>query len=134
LLLHEPVDINFSIGAGFFCLIPRSDALIIGALFQEAYETEAPTKVNEELLWNNVSKICETPGSIVSLPSGILSRDKIKGSVSGIRPYRTKGVRIEIEKMFDKCIIHDYGHGGAGITLSWGCAKHAVALLKTASL
>lgn len=35
---------------------------------------------------------------------------------------RPNGLRLESEEINDKLIIHNYGHGGAGITLSWGCA------------
>jgi D-amino-acid oxidase len=38
----------------------------------------------------------------------------------GLRPFREGGVRLEIQP--DTRIVHNYGHGGAGVTLSWGCA------------
>ena len=38
----------------------------------------------------------------------------------GLRPFRRLNVRLEREP--DTAIIHNYGHGGAGVTLSWGCA------------
>ncbi|MFB8423852.1 FAD-dependent oxidoreductase [Priestia megaterium] len=38
----------------------------------------------------------------------------------GLRPFRRENVRLEQEK--GTSIIHNYGHGGAGITFSWGCA------------
>ncbi len=50
----------------------------------------------------------------------------------GIRPYRTKGVRLELVEApiaastGHKRLIHNYGHGGAGVTLSWGCAQTVV--------
>lgn len=41
----------------------------------------------------------------------------------GLRPYRKHGVRIEREKTSrGYAIIHNYGHGGSGHTLYWGCA------------
>ncbi|MDR9418168.1 FAD-dependent oxidoreductase [Gracilimonas sp.] len=39
------------------------------------------------------------------------------------------GLRLEKEKLGDKLIIHNYGHGGAGVTLSWGCAEKMVEML-----
>ena len=47
----------------------------------------------------------------------------------GLRPYRD-AVRLEAEEVHEpRClVIHDYGHGGAGFTLSWGCAADVVAL------
>jgi len=39
----------------------------------------------------------------------------------GLRPGRPT-VRLESERRGAKTVVHDYGHGGAGVTLSWGCA------------
>ena len=41
--------------------------------------------------------------------------------IAGIRPVR-KYFRLEPEPVGSKFIVHNYGHGGAGITMSWGCA------------
>jgi D-amino-acid oxidase len=47
----------------------------------------------------------------------------------GLRPYRKSGVRVEAGRMADgRPIIHNYGHGGAGFTLSWGCAQSVLKL------
>jgi glycine/D-amino acid oxidase-like deaminating enzyme len=40
----------------------------------------------------------------------------------GLRPFREGGFRVEPEKLDDKTIIHNYGHGGGGMSLSWGTA------------
>jgi D-amino-acid oxidase len=42
--------------------------------------------------------------------------------IAGVRPYRNVSYRLEAEPTSSKLIVHNYGHGGAGITLSWGCA------------
>jgi len=44
----------------------------------------------------------------------------------GLRPFRPSGFVVRGEKLGDKTVIHNYGHGGAGITLSWGTAQLAV--------
>ncbi len=59
-----------------------------------------------------------------------VSRDRIIRELVGLRPYRDQGYRVEAEKAGTKLIIHNYGHGGAGITLSWGTAVEAIDLLK----
>jgi D-amino-acid oxidase len=44
----------------------------------------------------------------------------------GLRPVRPS-VRLEAEELRDgRRLLHNYGHGGAGITLSWGCAVDIV--------
>ncbi len=47
----------------------------------------------------------------------------------GLRPAREK-IRIEPEKYDDKVVIHNYGHGGAGVTLSWGCAMDVLNIVQ----
>jgi len=46
---------------------------------------------------------------------------------SGVRPLTQQNVIVE--RVPDTNIIHNYGHGGSGVTLSWGCAEEIVALL-----
>jgi D-amino-acid oxidase len=47
----------------------------------------------------------------------------------GLRPFRKSGVRLESEKLRDgRTAIHNYGHGGAGFTLSWACAEEVWAI------
>jgi D-amino-acid oxidase len=50
----------------------------------------------------------------------------------GVRPYRPTGPRLELvaQPLNGKRLIHNYGHGGAGITLSWGCASVAADLVQ----
>ncbi len=48
----------------------------------------------------------------------------------GLRPGRP-AVRLEAEQHSSgKRLIHNYGHGGAGVTLSWGCADEVVRLAR----
>jgi glycine/D-amino acid oxidase-like deaminating enzyme len=42
--------------------------------------------------------------------------------IAGVRPYRNSSYRLEAETISNRFFVHNYGHGGAGITLSWGCA------------
>jgi D-amino-acid oxidase len=51
----------------------------------------------------------------------------------GVRPRRT-GVRLELDVGPGPAIIHNYGHGGAGITLSWGCAEEVGRLAATVAM
>jgi len=47
-------------------------------------------------------------------------------TIVGLRPFRPSGFVVRGEKLDDKTVIHNYGHGGAGITLSWGTAQLAM--------
>jgi glycine/D-amino acid oxidase-like deaminating enzyme len=58
------------------------------------------------------------------------SADRIIALNVCTRPFRAKGPRIETERMGRKTVIHNYGHGGSGWSLSWGSARAAVALAK----
>jgi D-amino-acid oxidase len=58
----------------------------------------------------------------------LVSPDRVIRTVVGLRPYRPSGFVVRAEKLDAKTVIHNYGHGGAGITLSWGTAQLAVQL------
>lgn len=45
------------------------------------------------------------------------------------RPFRPQGPRIEAERRYGKTIVHHYGHGGSGWSLSWGSARVALPLI-----
>jgi len=52
--------------------------------------------------------------------------DRVIRVTTGLRPFRPSGFVVRAEKAGDKVVVHNYGHGGAGITLSWGTAQLAV--------
>jgi D-amino-acid oxidase len=61
-----------------------------------------------------------------------IERPNVLAARVGLRPFRKSGIRLEREKLRDgRIVIHNYGHGGAGFTLSWGCARE---VLQTATL
>ena len=49
-------------------------------------------------------------------------------SVVGLRPFRPSGFVLRREDLDGKILVHNYGHGGGGISLSWGCARLALQL------
>lgn len=63
------------------------------------------------------------------LPRVRVSADRIIRSICGLRPYRRSGFVVRAEKIGDTLLVHNYGHGGAGITLAWGTSKLAVELV-----
>jgi D-amino-acid oxidase len=52
----------------------------------------------------------------------------------GLRPFRKSGVRLQRDHLRDgRTAIHNYGHGGSGFTLSWGCAEDVLDLAATSA-
>ena len=98
--------------------IPRRDVTVLGGTAQKGDWTMEIRKKDEE----DILKKCES-----LWPE--LDRSKIVGRAVGLRPSRTE-VRLEREYLNGKRIIHNYGHGGAGVTLSWGCADEVVSLIE----
>jgi glycine/D-amino acid oxidase-like deaminating enzyme len=49
-------------------------------------------------------------------------------TVAGLRPFRRPGFVVRAESLGDKRLVHNYGHGGGGITLSWGSSRLATEL------
>ncbi|MCA1609787.1 MAG: FAD-binding oxidoreductase [Acidobacteria bacterium] len=70
-----------------------------------------------------------SPAEGCALPPVRVSADREIRTIAGLRPYRPSGFVVRAEKAGDALIIHNYGHGGGGITLSWGTARLAVDLL-----
>ena len=57
-----------------------------------------------------------------------VSWDRIIRTTVGLRPYRPSGFVVRAERMDEKTVIHNFGHGGAGMSLSWGTAALAADL------
>jgi len=55
-----------------------------------------------------------------------VARNRIIREVVGLRPYRPSGFVVDAKRFGSKLLVHNYGHGGGGVTLSWGTASLAV--------
>jgi glycine/D-amino acid oxidase-like deaminating enzyme len=56
----------------------------------------------------------------------LVSPQRVVRTVVGLRPFRRSGFRVEAEPLGDTLLVHNYGHGGCGVTLSWGTARLAI--------
>lgn len=98
-------------------IVPRNDAIIVGGTYEEGIESEETD--------------AGTIASIVDNARGAypeLQQHEVIGSWAGLRPYRPE-VRVELEPGTN--IIHNYGHGGSGFTLAFGCANEVAAIART---
>ena len=80
-------------------------------------------------LSDNLAADSATTSRIVGECCRVLNIDepRVLAERVGLRPFRKSGVRLERDQLPDgRAIIHNYGHGGAGFTLSWGCANEVL--------
>lgn len=104
--------------AGYTYVHPRSRDVVLGGTFEEgSWDLGGDRATAEAILARCAAHVPELRGA------------EITGCPVGLRPDRRGGVRLAAEETADGLrIVHNYGHGGAGVTLSWGCAD-AVARL-----
>ena len=55
-----------------------------------------------------------------------ISMDNVIRVIVGHRPFRPPGFVVKSERFDEKVVVHNYGHGGGGISLSWGSSALAV--------
>lgn len=62
------------------------------------------------------------------LPLLKVAWDRVIHTTVGLRPHRPGGFVLRAERFGDKTLIHNYGHGGSGMSLSWGTGSMAADL------
>src|SRR5580693_4913611 len=68
------------------------------------------------------------PRTSVNLALPQISWERVIRTTVGLRPHRDSGFVLKAEKFDEKTVIHDYGFGGAGMSLAWGCGAMAADL------
>jgi len=109
---------------GFIFIVPRGrDHLLLGGFAE-------PRQSSLAIDWDNCEPIRAIHRRCVEfLP--VLAAAEIDAAEPvrvGLRPMRENSVRLEWEE--GTRIVHNYGHGGSGVTFSWGCAAEVVELLE----
>jgi D-amino-acid oxidase len=61
------------------------------------------------------------------------SADRVFDVTVCLRPFRAAGPRLEAERVGDALVVHNYGHGGSGWSLSWGSGTVAVGMAMASS-
>ncbi len=82
-------------------------------------------KLSRRELFAGAAGVALRGREILPSPDFALLRD-VDPFVTGVRPHRKGGVNLSVEQVGDRRLVHNYGHGGAGITLAWGCAAVVV--------
>jgi D-amino-acid oxidase len=91
--------------------IPRTNDCVFGGTNEVSDNLEADPVTTKAI----VSECAQ----VLKMESPRVLRERV-----GLRPFRKSGVRLESEKLGDgRTVLHNYGHGGSGFTLSWGCAE-----------
>ncbi|HEX2093146.1 MAG TPA: FAD-dependent oxidoreductase [Longimicrobiaceae bacterium] len=95
-------------------VIPRSTDCILGGTAEEGSWDLRPDPETARAILERCARL---------VPQ--VARARVLEHRVGLRPGRS-AVRLEAEEIPGRGrVVHNYGHGGAGVTLSWGCAKEA---------
>ncbi|MGH3509695.1 MAG: FAD-dependent oxidoreductase [Nocardioidaceae bacterium] len=100
-------------------VVPRSRDIVLGGTDDEGEWDRAPDPAVTR-------RIVEKAATLV--PE--IADARVLAVRVGLRPERPE-VRLERERRGAATVVHCYGHGGAGVTLSWGCADEVVELART---
>ncbi len=91
-------------------MFPHGDTILLGGTNEEGnWDRQPSAEVAERIM----------AGCVAVEPR--LRGAEILGHRVGLRPWRPE-VRLEAEPLGDSVLWHNYGHGGAGISMAWGCA------------
>jgi D-amino-acid oxidase len=108
---------------GMAYMIPRLGEVMVGGCAEKNIESLELT-----LTWDDTLR---RAGLYVPWLRNRKPSDQAREPVVCIRPSRNTGIRLEIDKdSISIPIIHNYGHGGSGFSLSWGCAESVKSIIK----
>ncbi|MFD6076058.1 FAD-dependent oxidoreductase [Streptomyces hydrogenans] len=100
------------------CFYPHGDTVVLGGT---AIDGEGDLAADDKAAANILARCAEVEPR--------LAEARVLEHRMGARPTRAT-VRVEPERLEDgTVVVHNYGHGGAGVTLSWGCAEEAANLV-----
>jgi D-amino-acid oxidase len=104
---------------GIAYIVPRSNDCILGGTVEVNNWSLEPDEETAQAILDRCARL-----------SPHVRNARVIEHKVGLRPGRST-VRLEAEPQTEgRLLVHNYGHGGAGITLSWGCAEEAVALFE----
>ena len=138
-------DVDLEPHRGQVAIVPKIDSLSCAIVCDDPPLMYAIPRTND-CVFGGTNELSENrdvdptvTSRIVAECSRVLNIDnpKVLAARVGLRPFRKSGVCIRADRLSDdRTVIHNYGHGGAGFTLSWGCAENVfqIAARSTAAL
>jgi D-amino-acid oxidase len=130
-------DIDLEPHRGQVAIVPRIEGLSCAIVCDDTPLMYAIPRANDCVFGGtndvsyNLAPDPEMTSRIVAECSRVLNIDKpsVLAERVGLRPFRRLGVRLERDELpAGRTVVHNYGHGGAGFTLSWGCAREVLDL------
>jgi D-amino-acid oxidase len=130
-------DVDLEPHRGQVAIVPRIERLSCAIVCDDAPLMYAIPRRNDCVfggtndLSTDLAADRATTERIVAECSRVLKIEKpnVLAERVGLRPFRKSGVRLERGRLRDgRTVIHNYGHGGSGFTLSWGCAREVIDL------
>ena len=86
-------------------LLKAAGAVVLGASLGSCARTSSPSR--------RFAKVKVSP-------------DRVIRTTVGLRPFRTSGFRVEVERFDERTVVHNYGHGSNGVSMSWGTGHLAM--------
>ncbi|MDY7106828.1 MAG: FAD-dependent oxidoreductase [Actinomycetota bacterium] len=96
--------------------VPHGDRLLVGGVAAPGRRDASP----------DADIAAELVGAAASVEPRLRGRP-VRDMNAGLRPSRPS-IRVDAEVLDGTLVVHNYGHGGQGVTLSWGCADEVVSL------
>lgn len=105
LVMEEPIDREWA------CFFPHDDRVVLGGTAQPDDWNLDPDPAGARGILERCAQI-----------EPRLKDARVIEHQVGLRPFRPI-IRVEREHLDAGTLIHNYGHGGSGVSLSWGCAR-----------
>jgi D-amino-acid oxidase len=104
-------------GPAWTSWVPHGDRVVLGGVAQEGDWDMNPREADAERILEGCAAL-----------EPCLRDARVVEHQVGLRPARDE-VRVQVEQLGEARCVHNYGHGGTGVGLSWGCAREVALLI-----
>jgi D-amino-acid oxidase len=98
-------------------ILPQGDRLILGSSAERGRSDLEPDPATAAAILRRCAELAPAIQGV-----------RVRAHRVGVRPVRSR-VRVEHQGLDGCQVVHNYGHGGAGVTLSWGCAAEVLSII-----